>query len=270
MQIPREWAATDSDLNCAARVLALEDIPQEASDASAPGACPPDWPARGAVEFHDVQMRYRPELPLVLRGISFSVAPGEKVRRPRARALLTRSDRHRWSDRTSSPAFRLTTQGAGKSSCLHALFRMGELDGGSITIDGVCTATLGLDDLRRRICVLPQSTLVLKGSVRDNLDPFGEHDDAVLHDALRRSYFGHSRSLDSPIETGGSDLSSGEKALLSLARAVVRRSKLLVLDEPTAHVDAENDARVQQTIATDFADATVIAIAHRLRVRWPR
>lgn len=160
-------------------------------------------------------------------------------------------------------------QGAGKSSCLHALFRMTELASGSITIDGIDAATIGLDDLRKRICNLPQSTLVLNGSVRDNLDPFHEHDDAVLHDALRRSHFGESRSLDSLVETGGSDLSSGEKALLSLARALVRRSKLLILDEPTAHCDAENDARVQATLATEFADCTIIAIAHRLRVRWP-
>ena len=144
---------------------------------------------------------------------------------------------------------------------------MSELATGAITLDGVDLARVGLTDLRRRIGVLPQRPLILRGSIRQNLDPFGEHTDLELNDALRRSHLLHSSSslsLDSPIETDGANLALGEAALLSLARALVRRSRLVVLDEASAHVDPSTDARLQQTIAEEFR-CTILAIAHRLR-----
>ncbi|CDO74908.1 hypothetical protein BN946_scf184988.g15 [Trametes cinnabarina] len=234
-----------------------DQIPQEAPHEIPDHKPPPEWPSRGAIEFKDVVMRYRPGLPFVLQGLSLEVKGGEKI------GVVGRT-------------------GAGKSSLMLALFRIVELTSGSITIDGIDISKIGLKDLRSKISIIPQDPLLFSGTIRSNLDPFNLYSDAQLWDALRRSFLVEpskaeeagtdgtdtptSRfNLETVIESEGSNLSVGERSLLSLARALVKDSQVVVLDEATASVDLETDSKIQQTIQTQFRHKTLLCIAHRLR-----
>ncbi|KAH9032928.1 P-loop containing nucleoside triphosphate hydrolase protein, partial [Lactarius hengduanensis] len=169
-----------------------------------------------------------------------------------------------------------------------------ELESGSISIDGVDISNLGLNDVRNVISIIPQDSPLFSGTLRSNLDLFGRHDDIRLWDALRRSYLVEDTkrispvmsnaegegeqlgtgsttlnaprfsTLDSPIEEEGSNLSVGQRSLVSLARALVKDSKILILDKATASVDCETDRKIQETIANEFRDRTILCIAHRL------
>jgi len=158
-----------------------------------------------------------------------------------------------------------------------------ELSAGSILIDGVDISTIGLKDLRSSLAIIPQDPLLFSGTLRSNLDPFDQFDDARLWDALKRSYLVENTkpqdateegepeavsgrfTLDTVIEDEGGNLSVGQRSLVSLARALVKDSKVLILDEATASVDYETDRKIQDTIATEFDDRTILCIAHRLQ-----
>ncbi|KAF7349832.1 ABC protein [Mycena venus] len=232
-------------------------VPKEAPHESIPENKPAaDWPAHGAIEFKEVTMAYRSGLPNVLHGISLQIKAGEKI------GVVGRT-------------------GAGKSSLTLCLLRIVEYLG-QITVDDVDIGKIGLTDLRSNIAIIPQEPTLFSGTVRAALDPFSKYDDVRLWDALRRSYLVETRpstpidpeaqaenrhrlTLDTVIEQDGANLSVGERSLLSLARALVKDSRVVILDEATASVDLETDNKIQRTIQTQFRDRTLICIAHRLR-----
>ncbi|EIW84009.1 ABC protein [Coniophora puteana RWD-64-598 SS2] len=263
--VARSSADVENYMNSVERVseysrgdLIAQEPPHEIPEKKPPA----EWPQEGKIVFSDVKMAYRKGLPDVLRGVSIDVKAAEKI------GVVGRT-------------------GAGKSSLMLALFRIVELNAGFITIDGIDISTIGLKDLRTKISIIPQDPLLFSGTIRSNLDPFSLYDDAHLWDALRRSYLIEDQTkkakelsedggsgnqtpvnrytLDSVIENEGNNLSVGERSLLSLARALVKDAKVVVLDEATASVDLETDAKIQRTIQTEFADRTLLCIAHRLR-----
>ncbi|KAG9243788.1 ABC multidrug transporter-like protein [Calycina marina] len=209
------------------------------------------WPEIGEIIFDNVQMRYRDGLPLVLSGLNMHVRGGERI------GIVGRT-------------------GAGKSSIMSTLFRLVELSGGSITIDGLDISTLGLHDLRSGLAIIPQDPTLFKGTIRSNLDPFGEHSDLELWSALRQSDLVTEEAalddkspgrihLDGIVEDEGLNFSLGQRQLMALARALVRGSQIIVCDEATSSVDMETDEKIQKTIATGFKGKTLLCIAHRLR-----
>lgn len=159
--------------------------------------------------------------------------------------------------------------GAGKSSLTNCLFRILESAGGQIIIDGIDVASIGLHDLRERLTIIPQDPILFSGSLRMNLDPFNKYSDEEVWRALELAHLrsfvsGLQLGLLSEVTEGGDNLSIGQRQLLCLGRAVLRKSKILVLDEATAAVDLETDSLIQTTIRKEFSQCTVITIAHRL------
>lgn len=245
-----QFAQNEQNMNAVERVLHYAELPHE-GQVDTPKQDPgPQWPQKGAIEFKDVEMSYREGLPLVLKGISFDIRPGEKV------GIVGRT-------------------GAGKSSLLQALFRMVELQSGKVEIDGVDIRTLELETLRSRLALVPQDSVLFLGTLRDNLDPQRLRTDAELISVLQRAWLlprdgkpdpvaEAKFSLDSNVGDDGSNFSAGEKQLLALCRALVKNSRVIILDEATSSVDVETDAKLQRTIQTEFVNSTLICIAHRL------
>ncbi|KAF8761483.1 ABC transporter transmembrane region [Rhizoctonia solani] len=257
-QLVRVFAQLELDFNSVERIGEYLILPQEAPAIIANARPPAHWPSRtGGITVDHLVMRYADGLPDVLRDLTFEVKPREKV------GVVGRT-------------------GSGKSSLALSLLRAVEPSGGRIILDGIDIRTIGLDDLRSRVTLVSQDVALFSGSVRSNLDPFNEYTDEECWDVLERCHLGqrpapsgfegeHSSgrillsTLDAPVSVGGKGFSAGQRQLLALARAMLRRSAVIIMDEATSSIDLETDDQIQRTIREEMSDALVITIAHRLK-----
>lgn len=231
------------------RIVEYLEIEQEPADTEA-GKPPASWPTDGDIVVKDLSVRYSKDGPQVLKNIGFEVKAGERI------GIVGRT-------------------GSGKSTLGMAMLRLLVQDGGHIYVNGRDISQTNLHTLRSNITIIPQDPVLFSGTMRSNLDPFDEHDDATLNACLHSVGLlntvaesddgdGMRVTLDSRVANGGSNFSQGQRQLIAMARAQVRRSKIIILDEATASVDNKTDERISSAIRTEFKDSTLLTVAHRL------
>ncbi|GAU33770.1 hypothetical protein TSUD_393320 [Trifolium subterraneum] len=226
------------------RIKQFTNLPSEAQWKIADKSPPQNWPNHGTIELNNLQVRYRPNTPLVLKGISLTIEGGEKV------GVVGRT-------------------GSGKSTLIQVLFRLIEPSAGKIIIDGINISNIGLHDLRSRFGIIPQEPVLFQGTVRTNIDPLGIYSEEEIWKSLERCQLkevvaAKPEKLEASVVDGGDNWSVGQRQLLCLGRIMLKRSKILFMDEATASVDSQTDAVIQKIIREDFADRTIVSIAHRI------
>ncbi|ANM61736.1 multidrug resistance-associated protein 11 [Arabidopsis thaliana] len=235
------FTETEKEMVSVERVLQYMDVPQE--EVSGPQSLSDKWPVHGLVEFHNVTMRYISTLPPALTQISFTIQGGMHV------GVIGRT-------------------GAGKSSILNALFRLTPVCSGEILVDGKNISHLPIRELRSCLAVVPQSPFLFQGSLRDNLDPLGLSEDwriwEILDKCKVKAAVESVGGLDSYVKESGCSFSVGQRQLLCLARALLKSSKILCLDECTANIDVHTASLLHNTISSECKGVTVITIAHRI------
>lgn len=236
------FTETEKEMVSVERAYQFESIEPENWDGIE--QVPNNWPVLPSIEYEDVVLQYREDGVNALNGISFKINPGEKI------GICGRT-------------------GSGKSSLFMALFRGEESESGLIKIDDINIRNLSLHDLRNSMSIIPQDPFLFDGSLRENLDPSNSNDDSKLWAVLQKcrldqKFRSDAAGLDLKIEEKGKNLSSGEKQLVCLARAILTNRKILCIDEATASVDFETDHFIQRTIRQEFEHFTVLTIAHRI------
>ena len=199
--------------------------------------------SKGKINFIDYSVRYRPDTPLILKGITLQINPGEKI------GVVGRT-------------------GSGKSTLLLGLFRILEANKGKIIIDGIDISKIGLEILRQSLTIIPQEPILLEGNIRDNIDPTRTFNDSEILNILKEvglNDFMNDKNLDYKIEENGNNISVGEKQLLCIARALLKKTKIILMDEATANIDYKTEAALKKSIHEDMKESTVITIAHRIK-----
>ncbi|KAA8548937.1 hypothetical protein F0562_000621 [Nyssa sinensis] len=226
------------------RIKQFINVPSEAAWKIINCLPSPNWPSHGDIEIKDLQVRYRPNTPMVLKGITLSIQGGDKI------GVVGRT-------------------GSGKSTLIQVFFRLVEPSGGQIIIDGVDICNLGLHDLRSRFGIIPQEPVLFQGTIRSNVDPIGLYSDEEIWKSLERCQLkdvvaAKPDKLDASVVDSGDNWSVGQRQLLCLGRVMLKHSKILFMDEATASVDSQTDAVIQKIIREDFLNCTIISIAHRI------
>ncbi|CAD8187873.1 unnamed protein product [Paramecium pentaurelia] len=223
------------------RCLEFTKIPQEINTPTL--KVEPDWPKQGLISFNNLSVKYRPDLPLALKNFSYKINNNEKI------GIVGRT-------------------GAGKSTLALSLLRLLEAQEGQILIDNIDISQISLQILRNSITSIQQDSVIFNGSIRQNLDPFQQHDDdsirQVLNDCCLTNLINQRNGLNTRINESGDNLSAGEKQLMCIARAILKRAKLVLIDEATANIDFETEQKIQKVISDQFSNCTVLIIAHRI------
>ncbi|KAH1052000.1 hypothetical protein AAZX31_08G188800 [Glycine max] len=240
----RMFSMSSNHIISVERIMQFIEIPAEPPAIVEDNRPPSSWPSKGRIDLRALEIRYHPNAPLVLKGINCTFKEGNRV------GVVGRT-------------------GSGKTTLISALFRIVEPSSGDILIDGINICSIGLKDLRMKLSIIPQEPTLFKGSIRTNLDPLGLYDDDEIWKALEKCQLKETirklpRLLDSSVSDEGGNWSLGQQQLFCLGRVLLKRNRILVLDEATASIDSATDAILQQVIRREFAECTVVTVAHRV------